>query len=367
MKTIYKQTSTGATQTWRQEIHGNKYRTVSGQIDGKQVTSAWKTCKGKNTGKSNETSDEQQCANEVESNYTKKLAQGGYHEKLSNISERKFFKPMLALKWKDYPTYIGYSQPKLDGIRCIMKADGMWSRQGKPIVSAPHVRAAFDGFLKANPTVIFDGELYADNLSDDFQKILSLARQTKPTAEDLAESAKYLKLHVYDLPSFVGNFTQRYVSLKNVIMQLPKPAFAVVELVRTDKLSKDNIDELYAEYMEAGYEGQIVRTDAANYEQKRSKQLLKRKVFTDKEFEIVEILEGQGNWAGYAKAVRIKLDDGTVQKTGLKGNQAYCKDLLKNKAKYVGGQATVRYIRLTNDGKLFHPVTVATYMGKRDL
>ena len=41
MPTLYKKTSTGATQIWRREIDGARYRSVSGQIDGAQVEAAW--------------------------------------------------------------------------------------------------------------------------------------------------------------------------------------------------------------------------------------------------------------------------------------------------------------------------------------
>ena len=42
---IYKTTKTGATQMWKQELDGfGSYRTISGQIDGKMVTSDWTKC-----------------------------------------------------------------------------------------------------------------------------------------------------------------------------------------------------------------------------------------------------------------------------------------------------------------------------------
>ena len=370
LSTLYKQTSTGATQIWRQEISddGASYRTVSGQIDGKQVTSAWKACKGKNIGKSNETTDAQQCLLEVESNYVKKLAQGGYHKAIDDIESRKFFQPMLAKDWHNYKTYSGYSQPKLDGIRCIMDRYGMWTRAGKALVSAPHIHDAFSNFFEQYPDVIFDGELYADKLVDDFQKIISLARQTKHTQEDLDESAKYLELHVYDLPSYDGRFGKRNEALRAIYDSFNDHQKSVMKLVSTAGITtEDEMDELYADYMENCYECQIIRSDDTKYENKRSKQLLKRKVFTDAEFELVDIVEGRGNWAGYAKSMVIKLKDGTTQSTGLRGTQSFTKELLENKDKYIGGDVTVRYIRLTNDGKLFHPVTVAVYGSKRDI
>ena len=42
------------------------------------------------------------------------------------------------------------------------------------------------------------------------------------------------------------------------------------------------------------------RISASAYENKRTKQLLKRKEFQDAEFKIVEIVEGIGNRAGMA-------------------------------------------------------------------
>ena len=47
--TLFKRTTTGAVQTWRQEFNptGDGYRTVSGQLNGALVTSEWTICVGK--------------------------------------------------------------------------------------------------------------------------------------------------------------------------------------------------------------------------------------------------------------------------------------------------------------------------------
>ena len=54
------------------------------------------------------------------------------------------------------------------------------------------------------------------------------------------------------------------------------------------------LDEYYDTYMEFGYEGQIVRVNGP-YENKRSKLLLKRKDFSDAEYLVIDINEGDGN------------------------------------------------------------------------
>ena len=93
--TLYKRTSTGATQTWRMEVQGSSYRTISGQLYGKQVTSAWRDALPKNVGKSNETTGTQQAEAEVASQYKKKLEKD-YHESVEDIDVSKMFKAMTA-------------------------------------------------------------------------------------------------------------------------------------------------------------------------------------------------------------------------------------------------------------------------------
>jgi len=138
---LYKQTATGATQVWFQEINpvGDSFRTVSGQLNGKLVYSEWTVCTAKNIGKANGTTPQQQCQLEVEANYKKKLAQGNYKDSLDedSLSQDNYVKPMLAKKFGedytptsvDYTKGLVYSQPKLDGIRCIATQQGLFSRQ----------------------------------------------------------------------------------------------------------------------------------------------------------------------------------------------------------------------------------------------
>ena len=127
---------------------------------------------GKNVGKVNETTAEEQAMKEAKAEWTKRTERG-YFENIKNIDKGTIFKPMLANKWedrKDKVTYPLYSQPKLDGIRCIVKSDGMWTRTGKKIVSAPHIFQALKPYFEKNPDLIFDGELYADKYANDFNR-----------------------------------------------------------------------------------------------------------------------------------------------------------------------------------------------------
>lgn len=372
-KTLYKKDSNNNTRVWWIESEDNKFRMHSGVLDGQIVVSEWTSCEGKNMGKKNETSPAEQCLAEVNANYKKKLAQGNYKETNDSISlsEDNFFKPMLAKEYGEDGTYtegsVVYSQPKLDGTRCIATIEGLFSRQGKPIVSVPHIHKALQPLFKRDPDLILDGELYSEKLADNFNEIISLARKTKPTKEDFEKSEKVIGYWVYDIPSCSGGFEKRTQKLIELI-HLNSAIFpGHVCLVETEKVtSQQQLDELYSTYMTQGYEGQMVRIPGKDYENKRTKQLLKRKEFKDEEFELVSLDEGIGNWAGYAKTATVKKTDGTnlVFGAGIAGTQEFTKNLLKERDSLIGTLVTIKYQNLTPDGVPRFPVAIKFWKTK---
>lgn len=163
---LYKYTNTGSIQQWQIIVQGNTFYTIEGIKNGKFTQSKPTICEGKNIGKVNETTPEQQALAEAQSKWQKKVDKG-YSEVLTK--EKKFFEPMLAFEREKYekllftvPTYV---QPKLDGVRAILKDGKLTSRNGKQIVSCPHLEI---------PNWFLDGELYSHKLKEDFNKIISL-------------------------------------------------------------------------------------------------------------------------------------------------------------------------------------------------
>lgn len=351
LPTLYARTNTGAIQQWTIEAHNNSYRTTFGQVDGKLQTTNWTECYETNTGRSNQRTPEQQAAFEAKALWKKKK-DSGYFESVNEIDKPTFVEPMLAKNYDDYNDAIKFpvfSQPKLDGIRCIVNKEGMFTRNGKRIESCPHVFNELQKFFDREPTLIFDGELYNHDLKHDFNKITSLVKKTKPTIEDIKESAELVQYWVYDIVDITKTFKERneWINFELFTKEYAsiKPVWAACPV------NQQELDVLYAEYTESGFEGQMVRLDT-KYENKRSKNLLKRKDFQDKEYTILDIIEGEGNKAGMAGAMVFKNELGIRFNSNIKGSREYLKELLDNKLKLIGQQATVKFFNLTPDKKV---------------
>ena len=330
-------------------------RSVAGIQDGQLVTSGWKLCLPKNVGKVNATTSITQAIAEAQSGWDKKTEKE-YFSDIKLIDTYEKFKPMLAGDYTKRPQSSGWSQPKLDGIRCIANSSGLWTRAGKEITSCPHIWESVRPFIEANPGIVLDGELYNHELKEDFNKITSLVRKLNATPESIAESASLVQYHVYDCyvedMLFINRIKLAYGAKSDV-----------VKIVQTDfAQTQEQLDEFYSSYMTDGYEGQMVRNNTT-YENKRSNNLLKRKEFITEEFQVVSMLEGQGNWAGHVKHFALTLPNGATCGAGVRGKQEVLKELWE-----VGDTptwATLRYFGLTPDGVPRFPVVIDYGFGER--
>jgi len=364
LQSLYKRDSKGKIRIWTVEVGYDSddvagIRSISGTVDGEKITSVWNMSEAKNVGRANATNAREQAEAEAQSQWTKK-ADKEYFTNVADIDSYEIFKPMLAHDFTKTPVEDGYTQPKLDGIRCIVDRHGMHTRGGKPINSCPHIWESLKPIIDANPNIVLDGELYNHELKANFEKIVSLVRKVKCRPEEIAESAELVEYHIYDMYDHNDTdklFTDRSQWLADNV------SGNMVVLVHTDVASNSaEIDRLYGEYTEAGYEGQMVRQNAP-YQCKRSKSLLKRKEFITEEFDVVEVVEGQGAWTGYAKRFVLALPDGTQFGSGVRGSQAKLKELLEAEEKPTW--VTCRFFEYSNDGVPRFPVVIDYGVGKR--
>jgi DNA ligase-1 len=124
------------------------------------------------------------------------------------------------------------------------------------------------------------------------------------------------------------------------------------------------MDQRYGDYLEAGYEGQMIRENAEYEQNKRSKSLIKRKEFLTDEFHVIAVEEGKGNWAGYIKRFILQLPDGREFGAVVRGTQEVMKKLFESNEKPTW--ATLRYFTPTPDGVPRFPVVVDWGVGQRE-
>lgn len=355
MDNLYKIDSAGRVRFWRMERDGARHRTISGLEGSPGTVSGWTECKA-----ASQPTDEAQAEFEVQARYKHQLDR----EYRRTIEEARsagdvFLEPMLAKSYDKFPGP-GYMQPKLDGIRCIAKPDGLFTRQGQPIIAVPHIHAALQPLFDNDPDLILDGELYNHDLREDFGAISSIVRKKNPTVEALEKAEKVMQYHVYD-QVHAQPFGVRIIDIHDRLKWLDCDWVIPVDTHRVH--TQEEADHHYGQFCEAGYEGGMFRLDTPYEVGKRSKSLLKRKEFITDEFPIVSIEAGNGNWAGLAKRVTLRLSDGRTFGAGIRGSAERARELLTQSY----AEATVRYFCLSPDGVPRFPVVIDFHKeGRRD-
>lgn len=367
---LYKRDTTKAIRIWYIEINEDEthYRMVSGQEGGAEVRSEWTEGKVKNEGRANATTPVEQVKLEVAAAIVKKKKQG-YVEDVAQVDMGSLVKPMLAqdyakrikeLPWNNGSKGSVFAQPKLDGMRCLATPNGLFSRTGEEIVSCAHIADIMIPIAQKFG-VIFDGELYNHQSKEDFNQLMSLVRKTKNIEESADQIKSLIQYHIYDVIIPDMDFLNRHNQLLNVgfmeINAAQVGGVACIFPVSTYEVTNQNLlDSLYGHFLEEGYEGQMVRSNSA-YEHKRSPALLKRKEFQSEEFEILDVLEGEGNRSGMAGKLLLKGGMGTF-KSNLKGTRDHFRYLLAKKEDFIGKKATIKFFQYTPDGVPRFPVCV---------
>ena len=284
-------------------------------------------------------------------------------------------KPMLAQNVGDYsrikddnwPLYI---QPKLDGVRCLIQADRTYtgnnvvaySRTGKEWKNIDHILEQLKPFFAKYPNVILDGELYNHDLRDNFEKIISLVRKTKPTDEDRLESAEMVQFHCYDTIMEHMPFGERNAFITKNFYEVnwdgPQVYYPSIKILDCKLVfNTEQIEADHERFLEQGYEGSILRQNKP-YECKRSWTLMKVKDFSDAEATIIGYETGKGKRTGTLGKFIMQDDDGN--EFGCPPGKGYnykdMANMLENIHDYIGERATFTYFERTKAGSYRHPL-----------
>jgi ATP-dependent DNA ligase len=268
----------------------------------------------------------------------------------------------VSTKPIDYskPVFI---QPKLDGVRCVIQYERRtqpredvvvaYSRTGKEWKNIQHILAELRPFFQKFPNVVLDGELYNHDLRDNFEKIISLVRKTKPTDEDRQEASELTQFHCYDIIDEELPFDQRNEFINQSLMLLGDSIYIVDTSLVDDEIRAQAYHRIN---LENGYEGSIVRTNDT-YHCNRSHNLRKFKDFSDAEAMIVGYEEGKGKRTGTLGKFLMQDDDGNQFgcPPGKGHNYQDLRDILKDIHKYMGQRATFTYFERTKAGSYRHP------------
>jgi ATP-dependent DNA ligase len=378
--TLYARTNTGAIQVWYMEQEGEKYHSVSGQIDGVKTIAAWTIAKGKNVGRTNGTSAVDQATKEIEAKYEKQLKSNGYWEDINDIDKEKFFQVMLAKIFKDYKDSIDWAkgvgvQIKYNGGRIVAKKDGLFSRKGERYISIPHIEEALKPFFLKFPDAVLDGEGFNYELRSKLNEIMKLLRKTvHVTPQDLERSKELIRFYVYDGFGFPANkdganvsstacYLERKAAIDNAFFA---PCFAnrykdIIGKVPTWIVhSEKELEDLYKKFLDDKQEGAILRILGEGYQNKRTKFLLKYKPVDDAEFKAISVQEGDGKFSGRVSTITYQRIDGGKYLDGtdtfdatFKGTEEEARELWVT-GKYeelIDEIHTVQYNGLTGYGK----------------
>jgi DNA ligase-1 len=276
---------------------------------------------------------------------------------------------MLAYPVSDKP--IDYSkpvfiQPKLDGVRCVIQANvkrhiltpdlneievKAYSRTGKEWKNIDHILLQLVPFFTKYPNVILDGELYNHDLKDDFEKIISLVRKTKPTDEDRLESAEMVQFHCYDTIMEHMPFEERYRFIEQAV-----PRNHCVTHVSTMCCASDyDAKEMHKVNLACGFEGSILRTNDV-YKCGRSWSLRKFKDFHDAEAKLTSWVEGKGKRIGTIGKFMAVDADGNEFGMPVMDKFEYLQNNFKEMQGWVGKTATFTYFERTKAGSYRHPL-----------
>ena len=377
--TLFKRRANGTIQVTRRETANNMSQVSTGVSEGQMNTFDTVYHDGKNIGRSNETTPEEQALLEHDSWVTKKL-RTGYVRDEREVDNHSFIKPMLAKAYDPkkvvFPPVRGnniatpngdkqdlvFVQPKLDGIRCVATAEGLFTRTNKPILSCPHIEEALKPFFVNHPDMVVDGEIYNHDMNEDFNGIISLVRKTKGVD---FEKTKVLQYHIYDVMDEDRPYIYRMEKFSRLAYQQILDNDCLQQVDTETVTTVAEIEDFNSDMLAQGYEGIMVRLNDP-YKAGRQWRLMKYKQWHDAEFTIKGFEEGKGEHEGLASVVIVDVD-GVECRPTMTGTKQYRQDVLDDALQYIGGKATIKYFEKTPDGSLRFPTVKAVYKKERDM
>lgn len=266
----------------------------------------------------------------------------------------------------EYTGFVGKRllvEPKLDGYRlsAVVDAEGevtFWCRGSQPAwaENLEHIALAISSLGRRS--CMFDGEIMAST----WNETSSLVRRKRALASDEVKvrMATELKFHIFDYVDFTIETIQvKPGSRRKVLTCFPLTQhqrrkllqlaligrhLPMIRLVESRPASSDEeVSEILADYMAAGYEGAIAKDPDGLYAfGERTSWWLKLKPVRTIDLTITGTVEGLGKHAGRLGALSCVNDDGQAVSVGGGFNDALRESLWARRALLVGLRVEVK-------------------------
>lgn len=271
-----------------------------------------------------------------------------YELALADIYEEEKHKERLAHSMFDI---------KLDGIRALAKVtDGqvyIRTRNGKAINNFVDISRE----LSEMPNGIYDGEIYLHK-DNGFQELTQYITKGQPAPSDLGIRFyifDYLTLSEWESDKATPKFTDRRKRLEKLVNITDKNAFtspykAHLGIVNCfECVSTQHLNTRLYEALDEGYEGLMIKDINGEYLKKRSKNILKYKVFRSLEGKVIDFVEGEGRLTGTLGKLVLKLPDDQTFGCGSGFDDETRAKIWSDKQSYLGKSVEVKYQELTKD------------------
>lgn len=285
------------------------------------------------------------------------------------------FSPSLA----DFEKENWYVSQKIDGCRCVIGVDengkaSCFSREGKVFTTLQVLEKTIEGLNLKN--VVFDGEIcfIEKDGKENFQEIMKIIRKKDYTIKNpVYKIFDFIEAKDFYAKKSNSKLSERLQNLKSI---LPAKSDVLQLLPQILVKNKDVLQNFYAEVLQNGGEGLILRKDTT-YKGKRSKDLLKYKEFNDAEYIVENVEFGPFRYVQDNKEVEEEMLSCVMishKKNQVRVGSGFTieqrKDFYKNPKKILGKQILIQYFEETKnqDGgiSLRFPTFKFLYDKKRD-
>lgn len=190
-------------------------------------------------------------------------------------------------------------EPKFDGLRCNVvvesnKAARAYSRKGRPLWNMGAILEEADITPYGSKEFVLDGEVY----TKDWNLSMSIVKRSTQNHPDQDK----LRYHIWDCLTLkewkAGRSNVSNHDRKKRLLPWSKAKY--IELVSSKTANNDSeLQNIYLEYLEQGYEGAILKNPEGIYEcGRRSPNWLKIKPWSDADLNIIGSYPGEGKHLG---------------------------------------------------------------------